>query len=159
MQRDFVKYHANGNDFIVFNQCAGRSYDLHEPDVAQKLCHRQFGVGADGILTLDKQEGYDFQLCHYNADGSPGGGLCGNGSRVALHYAQHLGLIQEQGRFLAIDGPHTGSVVAGKVHVQLSDVTSIRSVNQGYFVDNGTAHYVQFVKDCLLYTSPSPRDA
>lgn len=147
MEFDFTKYHANGNDFIIFNNLGHRPVYIHSPTTTQQLCHRQFGIGADGVITIESKEGYDFELLHYNADGSPGQGLCGNGSRAALHYAQHIGLIKNKGHFFAIDGAHTGYIAEQKVYIKLRKVTKIEPLHLGYFIHNGTAHYVEFVND------------
>jgi diaminopimelate epimerase len=146
MQLKFVKYQATGNDFIIINNFKDQHY-VYDPVVAKQLCHRQFGIGADGIITIEKKVGYDFAILHYNADGSQGGGLCGNGSRSALHYAQQLGLIDQQARFWAMDELHTGYIDDGCVYLRLEDVVTIQKLYAGYFLDNGTRHYVEIVDD------------
>lgn len=144
MQLTFAKYQAHGNDFIIINNFQNPYY-IYDPMLTQQLCHRQFGIGADGIITIEKKAGYDFALLHYNADGSKGGGLCGNGSSSAIHYAQTLGIIDQKARFMAIDGPHTGYMVNDLVYLSLQDVASIEPLNKGYYLNNGTRHYVEMV--------------
>ncbi len=120
----------------------------YNPTSTQQLCHRQFGIGADGLLTLEKKEGYAFALLHYNADGSRGGGLCGNGSRAALHYAHHLAVATQKARFWAIDGAYTGVIQDAFVSLKLQDVADVQLLATGaYFVDNGTRHCVEMVDD------------
>ncbi|WP_419241386.1 diaminopimelate epimerase [Cardinium endosymbiont of Nabis limbatus] len=144
MQLTFAKYQAAGNDFIIINNFKDQAY-IYDPIVTQQLCHRQFGIGADGIITIEKKAGCDFALLHYNADGSQGGGLCGNGSRSALHYAQQLGIIDTKAHFMAIDGLHTGYIQADLIGLSLQDIHSIQPLDKGYFLDNGTRHYVEIV--------------
>ncbi len=61
-----TKYSANGNDFIIFiaQDRANRS------ELAKKLCHRQNGVGADGMVVVLPHKEYDFEWEFYNSDGS-----------------------------------------------------------------------------------------
>ncbi|MDD9139635.1 MAG: diaminopimelate epimerase [Candidatus Cardinium sp.] len=146
MQLPFAKYQAIGNDFILIN-----NFDnlfKYTSTLVQQLCHRQFGIGADGIITIEKKEGYDFAILHYNADGSRGGGFCGNGTRCALHYAIHLGLVQQEASFVAFDGIHTGYLRDGLIHLKLKDINhAIQPLYTGYFINNGTNHYVEVVDD------------
>ena len=109
MLHPFIKYQATGNDFILFDNFKD-SHFIYDRVLVASLCHRQRGIGADGIITLDQSDGYDFALHHYNADGSRGGGLCGNASRAVLHYAHSVGLISRHATFMAFDGAHSGFV-------------------------------------------------
>ena len=82
-----TKYSANGNDFIIFiaQERADRS------QLAVKLCHRQNGVGADGMVVVLPHEKYDFEWEFYNADGSLAD-MCGNASRAVAHFAYEKGI-------------------------------------------------------------------
>ena len=144
MQLNFAKYQAAGNDFIIIDNFQDQHY-TYSPVLTKQLCHRQFGIGADGIISIEKKAGYDFALLHYNADGSQGRGLCGNGSRSALHYAQVLGIIDQKAYFNAIDGAHIGCIHNELVDLTLQDVNSIQPLASGYFLNNGTRHYVEMV--------------
>lgn len=80
----FKKYQCGGNDFVLFdlregeNESIGKLLDF--PDRIQGITHRQFGIGADGILVLDnpKNPFHHVRLQYFNADGSLAS-LCGNG--------------------------------------------------------------------------------
>ena len=148
MQFKFSKYQATGNDFIIINNFVKQSY-VYDPIVTKQLCHRQFGIGADGIITIEKKAEADFAILHYNADGSQGGGLCGNGSRAALHYVKQLGLITHKARFWAIDGLHLGYIDYEKIHLRLRDVATIQNLYKGYSLYNGTRHYVEIVDNIM----------
>ncbi len=102
-----VKYSANGNDFVIFHA------DKHEnrSELARILCHRQDGVGADGLIVLIPHVTYDFAWEFYNADGSHAD-MCGNGSRACAHYAYHNNLAAKDMQFL------TG---AGVIHAVVED--------------------------------------
>ncbi len=85
-----TKYSANGNDFILF-------VAKHQADrsaLARKLCHRQNGVGADGMVVLLPHPEYDFEWEFYNADGSYAA-MCGNASRAVAHFAHEKGISKE----------------------------------------------------------------
>lgn len=77
-----AKYSASGNDFVIFHS------DTKEDrsSLAQELCHRQEGIGADGLIVVMPHSEYDFEWDFYNADGSYAE-MCGNGSRACAHYA------------------------------------------------------------------------
>lgn len=147
MKHRFAKYQATRNDFILID-LTGQSY-VYTHTLTQQLCHRQFGIGGDGIITIEKKIDFDFSMLHYDADGSPGGGLCGNGSRTALHYAQQLGFINQEACFMTIDGLHTGHVADKKVNVSIQDVHKIQSMASGYYLYNGTRHYIEIVEDVM----------
>ncbi len=76
----FTKIEATGNDFIVFDASdLGKSY--LSGALIRQLCHRRFGIGADGVIIMDHM-----QMHYFNADGSVGE-MCGNGLRAATRFA------------------------------------------------------------------------
>jgi len=89
------KYSANGNDFVLF------SSDTKEnrAKLAQELCHRQDGIGADGLIVVVPHDTYDFEWEFYNSDGSHAD-MCGNGSRACAHYAYVNKLAPKEMQFL-----------------------------------------------------------
>ena len=88
----FTKMHGAGNDFIVLN---GIDQDLSEitRDQWQALAHRQFGIGADQILLVEKatRPDADFRYRIFNADGGEVE-QCGNGSRCFVRFVLDQGL-------------------------------------------------------------------
>ena len=87
----FYKYHALGNDYIVITP-SDFSGEL-TPDLIRMICHRNFGVGSDGILygPLDDPDD-EFALKIYNPDGSEAE-KSGNGLRIFSRYLWDQGLI------------------------------------------------------------------
>ena len=85
-----TKYSANGNDFVIFiaQEHADRS------ELAKKLCHRQNGVGADGMVVVLPHKKYDFEWEFYNSDGSRAD-MCGNASRAVAHFAHEKGISKD----------------------------------------------------------------
>lgn len=90
----FSKYHAIGNDYIVINPEGLQNKP--NPDAIRLICHRNFGVGSDGILLGPlESKSSDFGLRIFNPDGSEAE-KSGNGLRI---FAQHLwdkGLVRKQ---------------------------------------------------------------
>ena len=88
----FTKMHGVGNDFIVLN---GIDQDLSNMTSAQwaALAHRQFGIGADQILIVEKatRPDADFRYRIFNSDGGEVE-QCGNGSRCFVRFVNEQGL-------------------------------------------------------------------
>ncbi|MCR5589810.1 MAG: diaminopimelate epimerase [Bacteroidales bacterium] len=154
---EFYKFDGAGNDFVIVdNRKECRQFSQEE---VAMICHRRFGVGADGFMTLEAGEnGYDFEMIYYNSDGRVGS-MCGNGGRCIVAFAHILGLGKKL-HFLGYDGPHdaeiltwdegrrTGIVKLGMRNIPVADV---RKVLDGWFLDTGSPHYVQRVKDLEHY--------
>lgn len=141
----FYKYQGTGNDFILIDNRESK-YSLAKEQRAA-LCHRRFGIGADGLMLLDEADGYDFRMIYYNADGGEST-MCGNGGRCMVAFAKNLGLITNKANFLAIDGGHTASISDdGIISLHMQDVQKV-AIFDGYTILNtGSPHYVLWVKD------------
>ncbi len=79
----FVKSHGLGNDYFVLDQ-SQISFEI-TPEVVQLLCHRNYGIGSDGILLLVPSDKADFGLRILNPDGSEAE-KSGNGLRIFAKY-------------------------------------------------------------------------
>jgi diaminopimelate epimerase len=85
----FTKMNGAGNDFILFDNRT-RDIDLDRNQIAQ-LCDRHRGIGADGILLLEKPTNRaDFRMRYFNADGGEAE-MCGNGARCFARFANKVG--------------------------------------------------------------------
>ena len=113
----FTKYHALGNDYLALDS-AEVGEQLAEP-LIRRICHRNFGVGADGILLgpLPTPQGR-FALRIFNPDGSEAE-KSGNGLRIFARYLWDQGLVQEKPFQLAT----LGGVVTARVHAGGGNVT------------------------------------
>ncbi|MFA5902715.1 MAG: diaminopimelate epimerase [Desulfobacula sp.] len=81
MEIEFTKMEGLGNDFILMDDRAGTiKTRLPYPGLAQKLCSRHFGIGADGIILMLNSQDHDIKFRIYNSDGSEAQ-MCGNGMR------------------------------------------------------------------------------
>lgn len=78
----FTKMHGLGNDFVVLDAVADAWIASRDdlPEIARTTCDRRTGVGADGLIVVEKDAIAGHRMSIYNADGSDGG-MCGNGSR------------------------------------------------------------------------------
>ncbi|MBQ8703027.1 MAG: diaminopimelate epimerase [Bacteroidales bacterium] len=177
MEIPFYKFDGAGNDFVVVDNRKGM-YRLEEAEIA-RLCHRRFGVGADGLMTLEKVDSgecvvdssrgqvlptthyplptyVDFEMHYYNSDGRLGS-MCGNGGRCIAAFAHLLGMGNKL-RFKGYDGPHEADILTwdgrlGLVRLGMRSVASddVRRVADGWFLDTGSPHYVQRVTDLPRY--------
>ena len=95
MKIDFVKMHGLGNDFILIdclNKSLGDSSFLSY--LAKKLCDRNFGIGADGLILILPSSQADLRMRIFNFDGSEAQ-MCGNGIRCFAKYAYENKLISK----------------------------------------------------------------
>jgi diaminopimelate epimerase len=91
MAMNFTKLQSAGNDFILV-ETGERRRDW--PRTAAAICHRHYGIGADGLLLLGKSSTADLGMRIFNADGLEAE-ACGNGIRCLLRYAVVKGLIEK----------------------------------------------------------------
>lgn len=138
-----TKYSGNGNDFIIFiaQEKADRS------QLAKKLCHRQNGVGADGMVVVLPHPDYDFEWEFYNADGSRAA-MCGNASRCVAHFAHEKGISKNnKAEFLTGAGVIHATinglyVVSDMVEPKILREDIIEDGEQWWLIDSGVPHLV-----------------
>ena len=160
---DFYKFDGAGNDFVLID-IRDNDPQLTTEQIAH-LCHRRFGIGADGLMTLGRCEGYDFEMRYYNSDGRLGS-MCGNGGRCITAFAHLLGITPQEGvfHFVGFDGPHDarllvwdtdrrlGLVSLGMKDVANADILRIKDEEaDGYFLNTGSPHFVQRVQNLEHY--------
>ena len=141
LDRDqFVKSHALGNDYIVVD-LARLSFPL-TPEAIRLICHRNFGVGSDGILGLQPSRAADFGLRIFNPDGSEAE-KSGNGLRIFAKFLHDHGY--------ARSSTFTVDTLGGMVRANLDVANgSVRTIT----VDMGMA---TFRSDQIPVAGP-PRD-
>ena len=83
----FVKGHGTENDFVVLPDAPPL-----DPETVRALCDRRAGIGADGVLRVERGDG-GFVMDYWNADGSVAE-MCGNGIRVFARYLVEAGLAE-----------------------------------------------------------------
>ena len=148
MKLTFTKMSGAGNDFVVIDNRSGIVADA--VSLARKICDRRWGVGADGLLLLEKSEKADYRMMYYNADGSYGG-MCGNGGRCISQYAFVSGIAGDTQKFEALGHIYHSVVDSGEVILSMLDPRGLR-MNivlpigsrklKLHFVDTGSPHVV-----------------
>ena len=145
----FYKFQANGNDFVLVDDRAGTFPQDNE--LVARLCHRQFGIGADGLMLLQKSDSHDFTMLYFNANGKPAE-MCGNGGRSIAALAYMKGIAGKNMRFAAPDGLHEAKVEGGMpdnkvfdISLKMQDVRDVEAFPEGWFLNTGVPHLVVFV--------------
>lgn len=141
----FFKYHGTGNDFVILDN-RNNNYDhLTEEDI-RKICHRHFGIGADGLMLFQQRVGFDFEMIYFNSDGKPGT-MCGNGARCMVQFAADQGIKKFTYKFQAADGIHEAEFdTQGWVRLKMANVYEMREEPGFFMVNTGSPHYVLAVK-------------
>jgi len=141
----FEKYHGTGNDFIMIDN---RENQVHAEVLSSvsSWCDRRFGIGADGVILIEEHPECDFNMIYFNSDGSKS--FCGNGSRCAVIFARSLGIIENEARFMAVDGMHEAKIDEDyRVHLKMADVKDIEEHDEYFFINTGSPHYIKYVSD------------
>ena len=150
----FTKAVATGNDFIIVdNRDLKLKNDLGR--LAKKLCDRRYGIGADGLLLVEKSSSAGFKMRIFNSDGSEAE-MCGNGSRCAALYAHAKKIASADMKIETIAGILNANVQGENVKARLTDPKDIQwnlclmihecpyKVN---FANTGVPHVIHFVDD------------
>lgn len=122
------------------NSLLKENFDLH----IEQLCHRRFGIGADGLIILNPCTTADFEMVYYNSDGRKST-MCGNGGRCIVMFAKDIGIIENRCSFLAVDGYHTAVINANNsVSLKMQNVESVKPYGNDFVTNTGSPHYVSF---------------
>ncbi len=157
MKTSFTKMQGAGNDFVVFENRDGR-LSLNT-DQIRHLCDRRFGIGADGVILLEKapEPDLDARMIYYNSDGSRGE-MCGNGARCFTAFALSHGVGSDgRVRFLSDAGPMAATVEKDSYTIQMTPPIDLRTEvkvalkktgeTTVHYVNTGVPHVVRFVDD------------
>jgi len=140
MNFTFYKYHGTGNDFVMIDNRDERFSASTEQIAA--ICHRRFGIGADGLILLQNASEADFKMVYYNADGNQST-MCGNGGRCIAKFAHDLGFIHLEATFMAIDGKHEAKIATnGIVSLKMIATKKARQSHGAWFLDTGSPHHI-----------------
>ena len=144
--------HGTGNDFILIDNTS-EIIDPANHKFFRKICQRHFGVGADGVMLLEKSSSNDFLLRYYNSDGRPGE-MCGNGARCAIWLAYHLNLSPQSCHFEINQKVYSGKIISSnsvrlgmketKILLTRPELGSIimEPFNNGMWIEVGVPHLV-----------------
>jgi diaminopimelate epimerase len=155
MNLDFTKMNGAGNDFILIDNRDGKVRLTTEQVV--KLCHRQRGIGADGLFLLvpARTGKADWAWEFYNSDGSTAD-MCGNGARCFARFIQKATGARERTSFETGAGVIQAVFDGELVTVNLTEPKDLRLAEavtlasgpaQVHSLNTGVPHAVMFVPD------------
>jgi diaminopimelate epimerase len=156
MTLEFLKMSGAGNDFILLDNRNARI--VLTPEQVAKLCHRQFGIGADGLMLLvpSLTGKADWAWRFYNSDGSDAA-MCGNGARCFARYIQRTtGWTKPTVTFETAAGVITAEFQGERVTINLTAPHDLRlsekvatqtGVLEVSSINTGVPHAVVFVED------------
>jgi diaminopimelate epimerase len=147
----FAKYIGCGNDFAIFDNRKGL-FPSQDFALIRQLCHRNWGIGADGIILLESSFPADFSMRIFNADGYEAE-MCGNGLRCLAKFIQELGFCQPSykietlQRILSIS--HEGLQVCVEMGDPIDmhwniDISDENEIHQVHYLNTGVPHVVLF---------------
>ncbi len=144
----FYKYNATGNDFILID--ARKEIPLLVEDV-KKLCHRRFGIGADGIILLGFSKDADFSMRIINSDGTEAS-MCGNGTRALIHFAHYVLKLKTRPeyKFTTQNGLYEGSIGdKDEVRIKMTELYDVDKYKldsfpgkRALYLNTGVPHFV-----------------
>lgn len=149
----FTKMAASGNDFVVIDDRLSRIKSSKLSALANRICDRKFGIGADGLLLLEKSKLADVKMRIFNADGSEAE-MCGNGARCVALFSSRARK-SPQVNIETKAGIIKSEIKGENVRIRLTDPKNMESdiaikVNNRNlrvnFIDTGVPHAVIFVE-------------
>ena len=149
----FSKMEGTGNDFVVIDNRSGTIKD--RKSLARRICLRKKGVGADGLLLLEKSDKADFKMRIFNPDGSEPE-MCGNGARCIARFAYLEGIVDKECCFETLSGLVSAYINEERVRIRMKDPRFLNlnlklslkdNSYQGYHLDTGVPHFVLFVPE------------
>ena len=137
----FNKYQGTGNDFVIIDLTKD-DFKFSQNQI-KKICDRKHGIGADGLILISNHNSLSFEMKFFNPDGSTS--FCGNGSRCAVLFCFHQGIVQSNCSFITNDGIHQGQVLEDeKIKISIKSPVLVDKLSNGDFeVNTGSPHYVQ----------------
>src|ERR1043165_3045709 len=155
MNLAFTKMNGAGNDFILIDNRSGQI--RLSPEQIVRLCHRQRGVGADGLLLLvpSRTGKADWAWDFYNNDGSTAE-MCGNGARCFVRYIQKQAGTNGKATFETGAGVITATYSGDRVRINLTPPKDLRlnekvqlstGLDTIHSLNTGVPHAVLFVPD------------
>ena len=137
----FTKMNGAGNDFILIDNRTGHVH-LDRNQIA-RLCDRHRGIGADGILLLEKASNHaNFRMRYFNADGGEAE-MCGNGARCFARFANKVAGRKEKISFETPAGVISAKLAGDLVTLQMTEPTDLRLKTTLRVMDeNKTVHFI-----------------
>ena len=154
---NFIKMQGIGNDFILIDSRKEDLSDIDLSKLAQDICNRNFGVGADGLLVVQPSKKAHYRMEVWNPDGSEAE-MCGNGIRCFAKYVFETDKLKEE--LISVETPagiilpavildRSGNVIG--VEVDMGEPKDEGEIQlQGFDfkkISMGNPHAIAFIKD------------
>jgi diaminopimelate epimerase len=141
MMLRFTKMNGAGNDFILIDNRAGGVH-LNRSQIAH-LCDRHRGIGADGILLVEKAtDRTDFRMRYFNADGGEAE-MCGNGARCFARFANKVAEAGDKISFETPAGSISAESIGDLVILQMTEPTDLRlNIKLSVANEDKTVHFI-----------------
>ncbi|NUO62317.1 MAG: diaminopimelate epimerase [Gemmatimonadaceae bacterium] len=124
----FAKMSGSGNDFVVVDSRKVGRAELEDPATIQRICARGTGVGADGVVLLAAEQGADFRMVYFNADGSRAS-MCGNAALCCTRlFAELEAAGDREVAFETDSGRVTARLSGGEPEIDLAPVEQLHAV-------------------------------
>lgn len=141
----FWKFESAGNDFIMIDNRSG-FFRLTQKEIEQ-MCCRRFGIGADGMILLERHDTLDFLMRYFNSDGMVST-FCGNGGRAICGFARILRFPGKDFEFEAADGIHHATIeplsnFRWTVILSMKDI----EVDNRSVINSGSPHHMVYADD------------
>ena len=146
----FVKLQGSGNDFIVIDNRSNAIID--GSSWAKELCPRKTGIGADGLLLLEKSQKADYRMRIFNPDGSEAQ-MCGNGARCRARFGYLKGIVKRNSSLETLAGIIRCWVLTDTVRIEMEKPRDLclnltlpikERIFEGHYLDTGVPHFVLF---------------
>ena len=149
MRIKFWKMHGAHNDFVLFDDRFG-GFPAGDRAFIAHVAARHSGIGAEGVILIQKSETADFRMRFFNPDGGEAE-MCGNGARCVARLAYELGVAKENMMIETKAGPIKAQVMPKGVRIWMTEPTGwkldgsleLAGRNLSYdFVNTGVPHVV-----------------
>ncbi|MBS4167888.1 diaminopimelate epimerase [Parachlamydia sp. AcF125] len=154
MNLAFSKYNGCGNDFILIDN-RDRRFPDRDASFIRRLCQRQYGIGADGLILLELSQIADFRMRIFNADGCETE-MCGNGIRCLVKFAQDLGITKKHYTIQTMHSILEAFSSEDSITISMGEPAEIEWATQievdqtlltVHWIDTGVPHAVIFVDE------------
>lgn len=150
----FTKFSGAGNDFVIVDN---RQNLIRMPldKLAIKVCQLKLGVGADGLVVVEKSRSADFKMLIFNSDGSEAE-MCGNGARCVARFAHLHKIAGREMDFETKAGLISAEVKDAVVKLRMSQPHDFKcglrlnldgNLRSLFFINTGVPHTVMLVKN------------